>query len=291
MECTAVLPVMEVDSGITGRRGVSLPFSDECAAIGSDVSRINLVSAVLNHGKTRRWKYCDFHGGKHLFAGAVASCSFWGHRLELTSDITSLFGSFHSSARRAIRKAEQSRVTVEFSTTLKAVRSFYEMFCHTRKKHGIPPQPWRFFENIQRHVLASDQGFVALARHAGAHIAGAIFFCFGKTSLLKFSASDFTFQHLRGNNLVMWNAIRRMAQNGISSLDLGRTSLSNEGLRHFKLSWGTRERLVEYVRYDHRVGQFVQLADKATGWHTIMLRHFPTPLFRLIGSIIYRHTA
>src|SRR5688572_5900388 len=30
-----LLPIMEVDSWLTGKRGISLPFSDECAAIGT----------------------------------------------------------------------------------------------------------------------------------------------------------------------------------------------------------------------------------------------------------------
>src|SRR5436190_11674249 len=32
----ALVPVMEVDSWLTGRRGISLPFTDECCPLGAD---------------------------------------------------------------------------------------------------------------------------------------------------------------------------------------------------------------------------------------------------------------
>jgi hypothetical protein len=290
-EYKAILPVMEVDSWLTGRRGISLPFADECEPVGEDDSRAKLVSAALCHAKSRNWGYCEFRGGKDLFNVNSCSIRFWGHRLDLTADTSSLFAGFNSSARTAVRKAEQCGVTVDFSTTPAAVRTFYELFCNTRKRHGVPPPPWRFFESIQRHVLETNQGFVALARRAESIIAGAIFFFSGNIGLLKFSASDSAFQHLRGNNLVMWHAIQRLAKQRLAILDFGRTSVTNEGLRRFKLSWGTQERLVEYFRYSQRTGDVVPTPDKTVGWPTTVLTLLPAPIFRLIGSAVYRHMA
>src|SRR3954464_9442113 len=34
----ALLPALEVDSWLTGKRGVSLPFSDACEALGNDAA-------------------------------------------------------------------------------------------------------------------------------------------------------------------------------------------------------------------------------------------------------------
>ena len=75
----------------------------------------------------------------------------------------------------------------------------------------------------------------------------------GGRAIYKYGASDETFQDLRGGNLVMWAAIKNFVRaGGAKHLDLGRTSLGNEGLRKFKLGWGAREEKIEYVKYDLR---------------------------------------
>ena len=288
----ALLPLMEVNSWLTGRRGVSLPFTDECEPLCPDVDSFRrLFRAVLEHAKARAWKYLECRGGRAWLGDAPASTSFHGHRLDLGGGEEALWARVDGAVRRAVRKAEQSGLTVTFSQDLDAVRTFYGLFCRTRKRHGMPAQPFRFFENIHRHVLAQNQGWVVLARHGPVPAAGAVFFHSGKTAVFKFGASDETLQHLRANNLVMWQAIRWHAQRGFALLDFGRTSLDNEGLRRFKLSWGAQERRIDYFRHDCRKAEFVTARDDSTGWHNRVFRFLPVPLSRLIGVAFYRHVA
>jgi hypothetical protein len=288
----ALLPVMEVNSWLTGRRGVSLPFTDECAPLCADADSFRrLFQEVLEHARARAWNYLECRGGKTWFGNAPASTSFYGHQLDLDAGETALWARVGGAVRRAVRKAEQSGLTVEFSQDLDALRIFFGLLCRTRKRHGLPVQPFRFFESIQRHVLSQDQGWVVLARHGQVPVAGAVFFHFGKTVIYKFGASNEAFQHLRPNNLVMWEAIRWHARRGFGVLDFGRTSLENEGLRRFKLGWGTRERRIDYFRYDPRKAGFVTARDASSGWHNRIFKTLPIPLSRLIGAALYRHVA
>ena len=292
LEFHALLPVMEVNSWLTGRRGVSLPFTDECAPLCADADSFRrLFQEVLEHARARSWNYLECRGGKPWFANAPASTSFYGHQLDLNAGETALWARVGGAVRRAVRKAEQSGLTVEFSQDLDAVRAFFGLLCRTRKRHGLPVQPFRFFESIHRHVLSLDQGWVVLARHGQVPVAGAVFFHFGKTVIYKFGASNEAFQHLRPNNLVMWEAIRWHARRGFGVLDFGRTSLENEGLRRFKLGWGTRERRIDYFRYDPRKAGFVTARDASSGWHNRIFKTLPIPLSRLIGAALYRHVA
>jgi hypothetical protein len=288
----AVLPTMEVSSWLTGRRGISLPFADECGPLCQDAGSFNdLFNAVLGYAKARQWKYVEFRGGKPLFQEAPASTSFFGHRLDLRGGEAAVLGRFDSSVRRAIRKAGESSLVIEFSQDLEAMQAFYGLLCKTRRRHGVPPQPFCFFENIQRHVLGHKKGWVVLARHDRIPVAGAVFFHHGTTALYKFGASDEDFQRLRGNNLVMCEAIKWYARQGCTVLDFGRTSLFNDGLRKFKLGWGSEERTIEYVRYDPRACSFVVSRDKSAGWHNRVFQHLPIFLSRLIGASLYRHIA
>ncbi len=292
LEFHALLPVMEVNSWLTGRRGVSLPFTDECAPLCTDADSFRrLFREALAYARARAWNYLECRGGRPWLGDAPASTSFYGHRLDLEAGETALWTRVGGAARRAVRKAEQSGLTVEFAQDLGAVRIFFDLLCRTRKRHGLPVQPFRFFESIHHHVLSQDQGWVVLARHGQVPVAGAVFFHFGKTAIYKFGASNETFQHLRANNLVMWEAIKWHARRGFGRLDFGRTSLKNEGLRRFKLGWGTQERSIDYFRYDQRKAGFVTARDESSGWHNRLFRMLPIPLSRLVGAALYRHVA
>jgi len=288
----ALLPLMEVNSWLTGRRGVGLPFTDESPPLGAEGGAFGqLHAAAMAHATQRQWKSMEIRGGRALFGSAPASTSFYGHVLDLRGSEAELFARTESSVRRAIRKAEQGGLTLSVSQDLEAVRTFYTLLCKTRQRHGLPVQPFGFFAHIHRHVLAQNLGNVVLAHHGTTPVAGAVFFRFGDTVIYKFGASDETLQHLRANNLVMWEAIKWHARQGFSRLDFGRTSLPNAGLRKFKLGWGTVERTVEYVKYDLKTGGFVTTKDAAAGWHNHVFRRLPVFLSRLAGAVLYPHIA
>jgi Acetyltransferase (GNAT) domain len=288
----SLLPLMEVDSWLTGRRGVALPFTDDCRPLSSDDDSFGrLVKSAMDFGKDRGWRYMELRGGRELFEGASPSLSFYVHRLNLIQDQDLMFSRLSGSVRRAIRKAVKSGVTVEISRSLDAVKAFHSLQCKTRKIHGLPPQSFAFFRNIYEHVLSQNLGMVALARHNGRVIAAAVHFHLGSQAIYKYGASDKSYQHLRGNNLVMWEAIKWHARNGSTMLDLGRTSLTNEGVRRFKLGWGAEEKPIEYVKYDLRQDRFVLEPDESFGWYNRCFNTMPVLLSRMIGAALYRHWA
>jgi lipid II:glycine glycyltransferase (peptidoglycan interpeptide bridge formation enzyme) len=153
----------------------------------------------------------------------------------------------------------------------------------------LPPQPWSFFSNIHRHILSKEKGFVSLASHGGVPIAGAVFLLHKRWALFKFGASIERFLPLRGNNLQMWDAIKWLARHGFEQLDLGRTSKTNEGLRRFKLGWGTVERTLEYFKYDVRAGRYVREADTDQHRYGWLFRGLPQRVSRLAGALLYPH--
>jgi lipid II:glycine glycyltransferase (peptidoglycan interpeptide bridge formation enzyme) len=201
------------------------------------------------------------------------------------------FARVESSVRRAIRKADQSSLSVEISSSPESARAFYDLLRLTRRRHGLPPQPISFFQNIQRHVLSLGLGSIVLAKLNHQAVAGALFVRSGKKAIFKFGASDERHQQHRPNNLVMWRAIEWLANSGCTSLDFGRTSLANTGLRQYKLGWGTAEAELQYYRFDMRNSAFVTDKDDSIGWHNRVFRLLPLPVSRLAGEFAYRHLA
>ena len=287
-----LLPTMEVNSWLTGRRGVSLPFTDSCPPLVSFATAPgSLFDQVIACGRARGWRYWQGRSARKLFSWAPASLAFYGHTLNLSVGEDQLFANLHSSVRRAIRKARKDGVQVELSRSLEALKAYYALHCLTRQRQGLPPQPFRFFESLHRHVLSANLGQVSLARCGGKAIAGAVFFHFGRQTIYKYAASDMAFQSARGANLVLWEAIRWYASQGSWQLDLGRTERANDGLRRFKLGWGTEEHLIEFIRYDLRKRRFVLENDVTLGWHNGAFSRLPLSLSRIIGACLYRHCA
>jgi len=291
---TGILPIMEVRSLWTGNRGICLPFSDECPPLlAPGVTLPALIEPLRSHGMKRRWSYLEFRGGGESVPSALVCNEFAFHHLTLDTSEEEQLKRMREANRRNIRKGIREGVQVERLLSKEAMDVFYALHCETRRHHGLPPQPAAFFHLILKHVIEKGYGFVSLARYQQRWIAGAVFFEFGGTAMYKFGASDKHLQHLRANNLVMWDAIRYFQQKQFRELSLGRSRLNNEGLMRFKRSWGAQE---SWVRY-HQIGLQKKVKvpyyerSETAAWLPRVTQWIPLPILRLIGRLAYRHIA
>lgn len=287
----ALLPFMEIRSWLTGTRGVSLPFTDECPPILPDGMPFDEAAReVISRARSRHWRTIELRGRCRGMGNFPASAEYLTHELDLTPGEAALIAKYRSNVQRNIRKAEKSGISVASDPTPEGVKEFYRLNCLTRREHGLPPQPPRFFENLRVHVLEKGFGSLLLARHEGRAVAGAVFLHFAGKAIYKYGASDRRYQELRPNNLVFREGIRDLCRKGVRTLSFGRTDLHHEGLRQFKLSWGTVEKMLQYIKYDVPSKSYLSV-KKSRGtipWESAMSR-LPLPFLRLIGRVAYRH--
>jgi hypothetical protein len=290
-ERSEALPVMEVNSLLTGRRGVALPFTDECPPLGGTDSAASgaLFQEVAQHGCARGWKYLELRGGGRPRPDATPSVSFYSHRLQLERSEPELLDGFEGAVRRGIRKAENAGLKVERRTSLDAMRAFYGLHGQTRRRHGVPPQPFRFFETICRHVIEAGHGDVFGVLNGPRLVAAAVFFFHGKEVIYKFGASDPAAQADRPNNLLMWEAIKWYAGRGFATMHFGRTSEYAAGLRRFKLGFGAQEQRLDYFHFNLARNAFVTRRDRSESWLSPFFRWLPVPLLRVAGKLVYPH--
>ena len=287
----ALIPLMEVASSFTGKRGVCLPFSDSCQPLTfGKWEQMSLTDILVKLGRERKWRYFEIRGGKEMLPPSVAASErYYDHRLDLTLGAEQLFTRFRSPVRRAIRKGEKSGLVVEATDTRQAMLNFYKLHVRTRRRHGVPPQPLSFFLNIHERIIKAGLGFVVLAQRATKSTAGAVFLFSRQTGLYKFGASDERDQASRGNNLVMWEGIKRLISSGVKTLDFGRTAINDNGLRRFKLSWGTDESIIEYFKFALGPNVWVNNCRNAHDFSTGLFRRLPLRVNRLAGALVYPH--
>lgn len=286
----SVLPVMSIESFITGKRGVSLPFSDYCEPIAeSRISFNALLEGVLKFGRKEGWKYLEIRGGSRFLNGEDHSGSFLGHVIDLTGGAGDILAGMRDSNRRNIKKAEKEGVEVEITTAPEALADFYRLNCRTRKEHGLPPQPYTFFQAFYEKVISRGGSFISQAVYKNKIIASNVYILFGKKAIYKYGASDRRYNHLRANNLVMWKAIECCCEIGIESLGLGRTDLDHEGLRQFKNGWNAQEYGIDYYRYSFAARKFIKGSFGIPGITHMLFRKLPSPILNAAGSLLYRH--
>ena len=133
---------------------------------------------------------------------------------------------------------------------------------------------------LQRVVVAGDSP-----------VAGAVFLRFGKRAVYKFGASDGRLLDTRPNQRVMWTGLRHAARLGCAWMDLGRTSIANEGLRRFKQGWGAIETQLAYYCIDLNKKRLIMLRDHTSGWQVSCFRRFPIWASRIFGEVAYRFAA
>ena len=289
-QLSALIPFMEVGSVLTGKRGVSLPFSDYCETIGIGKDDFqDAINLIKKYGKGHGWKSLEFRDGNIFPEEFPPSSGYVNHTLEISENPEQIFSSFRDSTKRNIKKAEREGVEIKILSSLESVHEFFRLNCITRKRHGLPPQSYNFFKKIYEHILSQSMGIVVLAIYNKITIAGAIYFHFGDKVIYKFGASDTNYNYLRPNNLIMWEAIKFYSKMGYKGFCFGRTEQDNIGLIQFKDGWRAKKEIIKYYIYDLRRESYIQDSFKVSGMYHVIFQKMPLPLLKFAGSFLYRH--
>ena len=289
----AGIPLVET----RGRRVVSLPFSDRCAPlISDDAAGVALLVELKTMVRTNAASSVELRGEPAAdleSQGFHAKEGFVNHTLPLDATLAETEMRFNKSARYASRKAKRLGVTVHHSTAREDMRRFYHLHALTRKKHGLLPQPWQFFDSIYRHFVQPGNGHILMVEHEGTLVAAGVDLAFRDTLYSKFMASDVRSKQLSAGNLLHCSEVELALSLGCRTLDLGRSDVAGTGLRAFKSSCGGIEEPLPYFHYPSPATNGVidsssSLPRKALA---VAVRFAPLWTLRHAGALIYKYAA
>jgi lipid II:glycine glycyltransferase (peptidoglycan interpeptide bridge formation enzyme) len=215
------------------------------------------------------------------------------HGLDLRPDLEALWRGMHDSTHRAIRKSQREGLVVRVAQSEDELRAFFEMHLRIRKyKYGLLAQPYSFFQNIWRHFLTAQHGFLLLALCEDKIIAGDLFLEWKDTLYYKFNASLPGDLSHRPNDLLIWEGIQRGKNRGLKFLDFGLSDIDQEGLIRYKRKFGTEEKTISFLRHEPNGGptavekEMRALLGKLTNQFTNHL--VPDPVTERAGEDLYR---
>jgi CelD/BcsL family acetyltransferase involved in cellulose biosynthesis len=288
----AGLPVVEVRHLPSGPKWVSLPYTDYCPPLVSKRQEEEQLVAALQQascaaGVRRVEIRAPIAGGSA--SGPIAH----RHVLALGRNAAEVYAGFrHSQVKRDIRRAEREGLTIRRATRPHdLVNTFYQLHLRSRRRHGVPVQPRRFFRLLWENTITTGLGSVLIAEVSARPIAAAVFLEWNGTVIYKFSASDASSLSLHPNHLLLWHAIRTACEQGYRWFDFGRTDFGQEGLRYFKLSWGAVEEPLVYETLGGKTGSAPQAEGMAARMLEPVIRHGPLLLCRAFGETLYRYVA
>ena len=288
-------PFFLIRSWLTGSRLVCLPFTDVCYPLvtsGEDIKL--LLSSTIERARKGEASYIeirgqeantclrDLHFKNHRY--------YKGFRLDLSRGTESFWKGLHKSTRRNIRIAEKMELRIEKGETEKDMRDFYFLNLATRRKHGVPSQPYDFFENIWRELILTRVAFMRLVKYKDISIAGGVFLTHRDTIYFKFNASNQSYLRYRTNDFLYWHIIQYGCESGYKFLDGGRTAPDNAGLITFKRNWGLQEKDLHYYYWPTVKG--VTATKQGSLKYKIitsLLQQVPTNMSRVIGKLVCKH--
>lgn len=287
-----------VDSWLTGRRLVSLPFSDHCEPLVDTVEDQDILTGALE-GEVERGccRYleirplADFELVTPL-RHATATYAF--HQLDLRPSLDAIFRNFHkNSTQRKIRRAEREGLSYREGNTRDLLEVFFRLFTLTRKRQGLAPQSKKWFANLMD--CFGDALKIRAAFRGEQAIAAMVTIRYKDTLTYKYGCSDAAFNHLGCMHLLFWNAIQEAKSSGLRFLDFGRSNADQQGLITFKNRWGATQSILAYSRYSVAENATHLFDLYSSQWKTravkSVLKHISPSFLPFIGQIVYQHIA
>jgi CelD/BcsL family acetyltransferase involved in cellulose biosynthesis len=282
----------KIESGLTGCRLVSLPFSDHCQPLAGGAALDALLAYVREEQQKVGLRYvelrpvtCDPPGACNRGFGVSERVSF--QTIDLRPELPVLFRQMHDSCiRRKIKRAEREGLTYEVGRSEELLQKFRQLLFMTRRRHKLPPQPAAWFRNIASSLGESMR--VHLLSKDGTPAASILTLHFGQQVTYKYGCSDARFNNLGGTPLLFWKVIQQAKEEGATLLDLGRSDYSDPGLIAFKEHLGGQSTELCYYRTPAPAERPAG-TGRAKAWAGELLARMPDRLLGAIGELLYRH--
>lgn len=290
----ALMPLMYVKSWITGRRLVSLPFANTCGPIGSPTGVDALLGKALDLRRDLGAKALEVRTQANINPTSdprFARLSYFVTSIvDLDADPDRVWRGFKDrNVRTEVRQAAKKGIEVRDATGEDDLRQFYRLFSGLRLKHGVPPQSYRFFGNLWKHLWPQYM-HLHVASYQGKHVASLVTLGYGSALCAAYIGSDPAYRSYRVHQILFWKAMEMGCLKGYRAFDFLRTPKNAKDLRYFKDRWNAHEVDLDYL-YHPLVCGTASTVEETLKYRvmTTVLKRAPDLVGRALGRLLYRH--
>jgi lipid II:glycine glycyltransferase (peptidoglycan interpeptide bridge formation enzyme) len=294
-ELKNALVFCKVRSYLTGSRLVSLPFADHCDPLCERIEQLSEMLCWLSSEKEQLGVgHIEIRPLQQAWSGVYddggfrVATSYRFHVLDLAPSPEEIFSRFDKDCiQRRIRRSERECLTYEEGRDPNLLQKFYSLLVKTRKRHGVPPQPLIWFQNLID--LLRGNITIRVASKANTPVAAILTLASQRSVIYKYGASDSRFNNLAGTAYLFWKAIRDAKAQGAETFDMGRSDATNSGLIRFKSNWAAEEHSLNYWRFPVTATRPSSRRTKMEQVTKRVFGHMPEPLCIATGRAFYKH--
>jgi hypothetical protein len=303
-ELTNGVVFCRINSWLTGKRLVSLPFSDHCQPLAGEDELRKILAFVEGQRRHKQQKYIEIRPAAPCGLGSEISSfaekeSFCFQKIDLRPELKAVYSGFHESCiRRKIKRADKECLKYESGRSEELLGKFRHLLLLTRRRHKLPPQPAEWFRNIVDCL--GSKVTIHVASKGDIPVASILTLSYKRTLVYKYGCSDGQYSNLGGTPMLFWKAIQQAKEEGMEQFDLGRSDLDEPGLIAFKEHLGAVSSKLTYYRNPQPVMKpEVSIADPSepskvltampSRWAREALVRLPDSLLAGVGEVLYRH--
>ena len=282
-----------INSWLTGRRLVSLPFSDHCDSLSGYEDGKFLIRYLQTELKRQKWKYLEVRPLNTDFSemynevGFSPEANYFMHVLDLGPELECIFHNLNKdSVQRRVQRAQRLNLVERTGKSEELLDSFYMLFVLTRARHRLPPIPKRWFQNLVQCL--GDAVEIRIAYKDTIPISAILTLRFNDVVIYKYGCSNSAFKQYGATPWLLWRAIAAAKSSGAGKFDFGRTDKHDAGLLAFKNKWVPQPKQFVYWKFPPK-----PFLTAVGGWKLKVAKYIfscmPKTLLRITGELIYRH--
>ncbi len=285
----------QVESWITGKRLVSLPFSDHCEPLFDSAENLYfLIRCLQTSLESMGCKYLEIRpvdldlSNLEEGVGFAPVANHFLHILDLRPHLDDVYRNLHKdSVQRRVRRAQRAGLVEKCGTSDDLLKEFYALFTMTRSRHHVPPTPYAWFRNL---IDCEGKALeIRVAYKEETPVAAILTLRFRDVVYYKYGCCDEAFKKLGATPWLLWRAIVAAKSNGAAEFDMGRTEEGNAGLLAFKNHWVPHPKRLIYWGFP----KIPRTRDPIDGWKMRVAKRvfsfMPNKLQTITGKLIYRH--
>jgi CelD/BcsL family acetyltransferase involved in cellulose biosynthesis len=279
-----------VNSWLTGRRLVSLPFCDHCEPLVDDQDELDgILIQMTTQVNNNQWKYFEIRPVACQPSSRTELRRFNTyhlHTLNLGLSEEQLFRNFHKDCiQRKIRRAEREHLQYEEGTSEALLKKFYRLVVATRRRQALAPQPLNWFRGL---IAAFGNDLkIRIASKNDRPVASILTISHKNVMFYKYGCSDAAFNKLGGTQFLFWKTIQESKARGFEELELGRSDVDNPGLATFKERLGASRRRIDYWSYPRGPAGLPSVWRKRLAGYVVSA--VPDIALKMIGKFLYKH--
>ena len=271
--------------GLLSTRLIALPFSDCADPLALDAeARVDLLRALAAANPATS---IEVRGTAGPEPWQNVDC-FAQWSLDLARPFSDLKAGFGRTVRIGVKRAVRDHVRIECGTDRAYLARYFELQLITRRRLGVPPQPFKFFAAMHDRFARTGDIEIRFATFEGRDHAGSILLRSGDQLCYKWGAR-LEDCHPGANHLLVAAMIEAHAARA-AAIDFGRCDNRNAGLVRSKADVGCVARPLPYAFFPSAPRQISsEVLSGPAKIVSSLWKRLPLPVTRVLGAALYRY--